>query len=646
MNKADLDWRDNVPVSSTFDDVYYSVDDGLEETRFVFLQNNQIPQRFSEHKSPVFTVLETGFGTGLNFFATLQTWLANKPDCKKLQFVSIEKYPLYTSEIQQAIAHWPELSELCEALCKQLPPPVSGWHKLTLFNGDVELLLIYDDVLEALKSIQQTDIYADAIFLDGFAPAKNPDMWRNEVLTALGKCTANNATLATFTAVGHVRRGLIEAGFDMRKAPGFGRKREMLVGTKNIAEERPAQWYKHKTNPVKRVAVIGAGIAGSHISAQLAQSGIDVTVFDKANSIAAGASGNPQGVVFVKLSAGGGDLAEFSLHSYLHAIRCYTQLEENGADSHGENCGMLHLCDDKLWTDLKTKFGHCKDHFIFVNATEASDIAGQTVASPCIYFPQGQWLAPKQLCKDLLDQPNISVVTDCTINGLERHNDSWRLRSTLAAQETFDTVVFANAFDASRLSDQYRLPIRPASGQISHVKHSVEIAPKTIVCGKGYVVPAKNGEFTFGASYRMNSETTQVLQEDHIHNVELIQSALPEFKGVDNLEGRTSTRAATNDYLPFVGPMPDIEAFQDTFSELQHNAKAKVNLHGPSVEGLYLFCGFGSRGLSYTPFCAELLRDQILGNGIQHHAKWTEITDPARFIVRGLKRNTIDELMA
>lgn len=227
-----IEWRDGQPYASTFQDVYFSTDNGLEETKFVFLTQNDLGARFkslhitSPHNTS-FTIAETGFGTGLNFLSTWQLWLAQAPLNSHLHFVSIEKYPLNIDDLRLALAYWPTLTIFSQQLLAQYQHLSHGLHQLTFANGNVTLSLYIGDVAEMLPQI---NTQVDAWFLDGFSPAKNPDMWSATLFQNMARLSHVNTTFATFTSAGDVRRGLHAVGFQVKKIAGFGKKREMLRG--------------------------------------------------------------------------------------------------------------------------------------------------------------------------------------------------------------------------------------------------------------------------------------------------------------------------------------------------------------------------------------------------------------------------------
>lgn len=224
MTEKNITWReDNTPQSNIFDDIYYLPETGLEESKTVFLEGIDAPLIWQNKK--IFRIGELGFGTGLNFLVTLKTWLETTHDDQKLHFISTEKYPLSKDDVEKAV-HWSELQSVLSVFLEEYPN-----EKLELFGGRVTLEILFGDSLETLS---QTQTKMDAWYLDGFAPSKNPDMWSDALFGEVARLSKRGAKLATFTAAGFVRRGLIDQGFQMVKRPGFGYKREMLCGTFDI----------------------------------------------------------------------------------------------------------------------------------------------------------------------------------------------------------------------------------------------------------------------------------------------------------------------------------------------------------------------------------------------------------------------------
>jgi len=212
---AKLDWRDGVPIAAAFDDPYYSLEDGLAETRHVFLDGNDLSARFA---GPLH-IAELGFGTGLNFLVTWAAW-AEAGRQAPLHFTSFEAFPMATPDMAQALAYFPSLKPYTEAFLAEWSPT----HPTVTFDDTLTLEVIIGDARETLPHWEGA---ADAWFLDGFSPAKNPELWQPDLLHAVGQHTKPDGTAATYSAAGHIRRALEDAGFTVERTKGFARKRHM-----------------------------------------------------------------------------------------------------------------------------------------------------------------------------------------------------------------------------------------------------------------------------------------------------------------------------------------------------------------------------------------------------------------------------------
>ena len=227
MQFAKLEWINNQPYSLDFNDIYFNSENGLQETEYVFIEHNQLKTRFSLLEKESFTVVETGFGTGLNFLTVATHWLALAPKHAQLRYISIEKYPLTLLDLARAHAMWPQHAVISNELLQDYTNIKVGINVYSLAGSRIQLALHADDIAVVLPLISQK---ADAWLLDGFAPAKNAEMWSINVFEHIANLSQNNTTFATFTSAGAVRRGLQEAGFKVKKQVGFGKKREMLSG--------------------------------------------------------------------------------------------------------------------------------------------------------------------------------------------------------------------------------------------------------------------------------------------------------------------------------------------------------------------------------------------------------------------------------
>src|SRR5687767_3275282 len=269
---------DGTPFSNEFGDVYHSTQGGLAQSRHVFLAGNGLPGRWQGRDA--FVVLETGFGLGLNFLATWHAWRNDPGKCGRLHFVSVEGRPFTRADLEQALAPFEEVRPLARQLLAAWPPAIAGFHRLEFEAGRVVLTLLLGEAHELLP---QLVAHADALYLDGFSPARNPGLWSPEIVRELARIAAPGATLATWTVAGGVRAALQDAGFSVDKRPGFAAKREMLAGIRPGTAPAAA--------PVRRAVVVGGGLAGTLACARLAARGWSVDLVDARPARSAAAIG-------------------------------------------------------------------------------------------------------------------------------------------------------------------------------------------------------------------------------------------------------------------------------------------------------------------------------------------------------------------
>ena len=305
IQTAELDWQYvdgiDIPVSKQFGDVYFSKDNGLLETRHVFLNGNDLPERLAQLKPfEYFCVGETGFGTGLNILALWQLWKNVRPDnYSHLHAISVEKYPLSQADLMRALRAWPELAEFSQQLIAQYPLAIPGCHRLSFTKERFSLDLWLGDAEDIFPIIQKTQT-VNAWFLDGFAPSCNPELWQQNVLDHIVRLSDYGTTFASFSVAGILKRGLKQHDISISRPRGFGHKREMLKAVWLNPEATT-----NSSNPVpfqqKKIAVIGAGIAGLSVAWAFAQRGHQVSIFDE-NGVISGGSGNPLALLNPKLS--------------------------------------------------------------------------------------------------------------------------------------------------------------------------------------------------------------------------------------------------------------------------------------------------------------------------------------------------------
>ncbi|MDO6747371.1 bifunctional tRNA (5-methylaminomethyl-2-thiouridine)(34)-methyltransferase MnmD/FAD-dependent 5-carboxymethylaminomethyl-2-thiouridine(34) oxidoreductase MnmC [Gilvimarinus sp. 1_MG-2023] len=667
---AHIKWgEDGQPTSSHFGDVYFSRHNGLAETRHVFLASNQLTERFAQlgqNAAPKhFTIAETGFGTGLNFLAAWQLWLEQAPDDAQLHFISVEKFPVNRRDLTRALALWPELASLSQQLLAAYPSHLGpGIHRLH-FAGRVNLTLIINDAAcgfsQLLPSIDtaysRPDFRVDAWFLDGFAPSKNPQMWSDELFAAIAQLSGPKTTAATFSAAGIVKRGLQAAGFRINKTPGFGRKREMIQAAWQQAPtnvtpgkgEGAVGVVQRATHPagVKTALVIGAGLAGCHTARALAERGWKVLVIERRHDIAQEGSGNPQGLLYAKLSHRDETLPRWNLTALNYAQQYYRPYWQKAAN--GQRSGLIQLADTERKSQALTQTAVAlgqSELCRLVSATEATELAGVELSQGGLYFPGCGWFNPHALCESLLDHPAITLRTDTPIASLERHEEHWQtLGPTGTEIAQARVVIMACAHSAQEFSQSAHLPLKPIRGQVSFLPASdLSAQLKTALCSRGYIAPSTPSGHCVGATFNLGQSNLALNQDDHIENLEHLRAISPELHrelapaDSASLEGRAAFRCTTPDYLPVVGPLVDAMAAAENFAGLAQNARRRLDTPAPYWPGLYINCGHGSRGLAYTPLAAEFLASLINREPPPLERALAQALHPARFLLRQIIR--------
>ena len=648
---AQIDWDDQGrPHSRVFDDVYFSDKSGLEETRYVFIEQNALAERFAALPADGLLVIgETGFGTGLNFLCAWQLFEQHAHPDARLQFISVEKYPLTRDDLQRALALWPELATFSEQLLALYFAIHPGFQTLTLGNGRVTLTLLIGDALEQLP---QLDAKIDAWFLDGFAPAKNPDMWTPELFAQLARLAAPESTISTFTSTGWVRRALNDAGFKMRRTPGIGHKWEILRGSfvgvpdtaGTTAPVKP--WFARppQVKGPRKALVIGGGLSGCASANALARRGWQVVLLERHERLAKEASGNPQGILYLKLSAHGTTLSQLIVSGFGYTRRLLEHLQR-GRD--WDDCGVLQLGFDAKevgrQAQLAAAFPPTLVHLL--DQPQAQALAGIELAHGGLFYPEGGWVHPPALCHYQTLHPNVQVLTHHDVLQLKRVDDQWQAWQDDKLLAQAPVVILAGAAEVKRFPASSDLPLKRIRGQITQLVETPDSAVlKTVVCAEGYVAPGRLGEHTLGASFDFHNEDLSTTPEGHQGNLDLLQEISPDLarrlgdEQLDphTLQGWAAFRCTSPDYLPIVGPLTDPEQFANAYAVLRKDARQVPDTPCPWLHGLYVNSGHGSRGLISAPLSGELLAAWINNEPLPLPRDVAQACLPNRFALRAL----------
>ncbi|MFQ5588371.1 MAG: bifunctional tRNA (5-methylaminomethyl-2-thiouridine)(34)-methyltransferase MnmD/FAD-dependent 5-carboxymethylaminomethyl-2-thiouridine(34) oxidoreductase MnmC [Nitrospiria bacterium] len=643
MRQAKIHWQNGQPRNIQFNDIYFSHAQGLAETEYVFLNQNHLARRW--RTKPHFVIAESGFGTGLNFLATVALWLKHSNKQATLHYFSVEKFPLSPSDLKHALSRFPELNGVLSEFILHYPPAVTGFHHIPLFGYRVFLMLMLGDVEDMLSKMSAT---VDAWYLDGFAPEKNPQMWTPNVFRHIARLSHEGTTFSTFTAAGHIRRGLSAVGFEVNKIKGHGPKREMLRGVlrKTTHPQSKTPWFEAPPpqNHAKHAIVVGAGIAGVTTAWALAKRGFQVDLMDQQTSIAREGSGMPLGILLPRLSLKNSTESVFYTVAYFYAIRQLTALKREQGDFIFKQTGVLQL-PNSARVQRQIEACHFDEALVHaVSAKQASARAGIEIASEALYFPMAGVVDSRDLCERLIQDADdrITLRLNTPVHRLEFEKGCWQLLDQcgglLARSEC---VVLANAARTSQFPQTAWLPLSVARGQITRLP----VTPQSqnlqcAICDDGYVLPEINGAHIIGATFQKGDDDTGVRPEDHIENQQRLARQLPGiFDPVTpDRKGHAALRALTPDRMPLAGPVPDADFFYSRYHDLRHGKPAASYPAAKYLPGLYLNTGHGAKGLCSSFLSAELIASQLCDEPGPVPEDVRQALHPARFIIRDLKR--------
>jgi tRNA 5-methylaminomethyl-2-thiouridine biosynthesis bifunctional protein len=650
-NSPLIDWQDGAPVSRLFGDVYFARGSGRDEAAHVFLGGNDLRRRWAALAPRAqFVIGETGFGTGLNFASAWALWDEAAPAGARLSYLSVERFPLSGTDIARALGAWPALGPYRDALLARWDDFAPGWHRIGFARGRVLLTLVVGDVRDVLRRV---DAVVDTWFLDGFAPAKNPEMWQPEVLAEVARLSRQGTTYATYTVAGDVRRALEGAGFAVEKAAGFGRKREMLRG--ELVRPLPlgwrAPWFARPPAATadRRAVVVGAGLAGTAAAASLAARGWTVDVVERLDAIAGEASGNPQGMLYARPSPHATALSELVGSGLQYSCRLLPAFGlESGAEF--DPCGVLQLAydDDEARRQARLdELGWPGTLLCRLDRVEANARAGIGVPAGGVLFPRAGWVHPPALCRAFSTHPAIRLRLSRAAVGLRRLPNGWAVSDGKTDIATAPVVVIAAAGTSAAFPETRYLPLRLIRGQLSFVPATpASRALRTVLCGDGYVAPAHGGYHSLGATHRFRDTSTGLTVTEHRENLDKLARLAPNVYaavGGDRLDpaqlsGRAALRCSAPDYLPIVGPVVDAVAFTSVYAPLARDAKLGLEAPPPWLDGLYVNTAHGSRGLVTAPLAAEMLAAYLEGEPAPLPRTVMEAAHPSRFPLRRLIR--------
>lgn len=648
--------EDGSPYSSKFDDIYFDTESGYLQSQRVFIEGNQIREQLLTSKSKL-TIAETGFGTGLNFLLTLQLYhnLQSQGSIAKLHFITTEKYPLTRAQLQKSLACLPLLAPFAEQLIEQYPETLKSNTTLQFYQGKVKLSLLVGDATTSLSTLSCTkEGLINAWYLDGFSPTKNPNMWRDELFEELGRLSTAEATVATFTVAGIVRRGLIKHGFRLKRIAYDGKKKEILTGKfqQSTRFDKSYQLRPLRTKP-QHVSIIGGGIASACLAYHLVQQGIKVTLYCKDAQVAQGASSNNIGALYPLIHQKRDDLSLFYQQALCHARHFYQSIINNGAQFSYDWCGLLELSyNDKL---RKRQQGinetniWPKSLIQSVDSKQASEIAGISLKDGGLFIPDAGWLAPQTLTTEILAllQNTALLKIKCNVN-VEQvtrlSNSKWQLQ-TNKGQFIASNVVIATGADSIKINVTNTLPLQAVKGQISVLSTNKNINKlSTVICHKGYLTPADKNMHCIGATFDKDETSIQPEAQADLLNLSMLQHSMGTQFGwqpKDIVDNRARIRCMTPDHLPIAGPMAEVAAYPSLFSHLAKDKNWRYKTSPPFIDNLYVMTGLGARGICSAPLLAEILTADICGTPYPVNNQMLFSVSSNRFIIRDIIKRKV-----
>jgi len=621
---------EGLPHAPDYGDRYHPRGGSAAQAQQVFLAGNGLPARWGGRAA--FTILETGFGLGQNFLATWAAWQADPARPARLHYIAIDAHPPAPDDLARALAtsHWPALAA---ALRRGWPPLVAGLHGLDFEGGRVQLLLAWGEVAPTLRGL---DLQADAFYLDGFAPDRNPPMWQPALMQDLARRAAPGATAATWTVARIVRDGLRSAAFEVERVSGPGEKRETLRArfAPAFAPRRPPP----RGEPAgSRVLVLGAGLAGGWAAHALAQQGLEVSVLDRHAAPAREASGNPAGLFHGTVHADDGSHARWNRAAALWTARALAPGIAAGAFA-GQVQGLLRLAQpgqDRAGMQAMIERHALPPEVVqALDAPQASALAGIALPGPAWHFPGGGWADPAALVAWLLRGLRFRGGVD--VQALRRVGGQWQaLDAQGVVIDEAPVLVLANGADAARLWPLAGWPLGRSRGQVSWWPQAPAGAPRLRqpLAGAGYALGLPDGGLLFGATAAPGDADGAVRAADHRFNLQRL-AALTGWDGsaaAAGLQGRVGWRVQTPDRLPIVGPVA--AARGAPAQPLQARWLARE-------PGLYVLTALGSRGLSWGALAGRLLAAWVSGSPMPVEARLRDALDPARWQLRAARRGS------
>ncbi|MET4575748.1 FAD-dependent 5-carboxymethylaminomethyl-2-thiouridine(34) oxidoreductase MnmC [Ottowia thiooxydans] len=660
-NQDTVVWReDGMPANPRFGDVYRSRglqgDAGWSQARHVFLKGCGlvVDEGTSENTAPTawahaprWQVLETGFGLGLNFLATWHAWTKDTARPQRLFYSAVEAWPPEAGDIVRSAAPFPELIPLAQQLAARWQGLLAGFHRLEFEGGRVQLTLA---VGQAQPMLGEMTGQFDSIFLDGFRPRLNPQMWDLHTLKAVSRLARRGAVAASWCVKGEVRERLITCGFVVERVAGLPPKRHALRARFDPSwqpkgrAEAPAQPLPEKTTP-RRCVIIGAGLAGASCAYSLAHRGWQVTVLDQAAEPAAGASGLPAGIVSPHVSPDDRPLSRLTRAGAQATLARARALLTEGIEFAATGVLERHAPGERR---LPASWP-AESEAAAIRATTYSATANKTIEKAhqagvplnesdlALWHEQAGWVRPAALVRRMLAAPGIEWKANQIAQRIEPapsiDASAWRvLDEGGAVLAEADLIVMAAGFDTRALAGDM-LPLNALRGQVAFGpmpggSHDAAL-PVFPVNGHGSLIshlPIQNGAmWVTGSTFDRGNPRAELHEADHTHNRERLAELLPLAAAA---VGRQWTDGQAKAWAAVRATLPDRLPAVGTWGIATVAGGASQSTQTPPLQ---LCTGFGARGLTLTVLCGEILACWLHGEPLPVERSLAERLRAGRF---------------
>ena len=551
-------------ASKDYQDRYFQVN-GFEESKEVYIDGNNLEERWESFSGSCFTIGELGFGLGLNFLTMMHCWL-KKERSFNLDYIGIDKKILEKSNLIMLEEAFPNLKNEIKVLKECDIVGHNGFECISIPDLKIRLILITEDIQKAINDICVSNI--DAWFLDGFDPKKNPEMWEEDILKTVFDLSSCDSSFSSFTSVGRIRRALLENGFEVSKVSGFGTKRHRIIGKKFIENK--------KSNGIKKIAILGAGLSGSNLAFNLANANIEVDIYDALADLNKGSSGGPIASMYPKFSLDNSPRSKFLIASYFFSLNFY--IKNLGF----ENTGLLFYGSDEIkdkWISKILTLGR-DDLFELLNDDEVENFLGVSEIKKALHVKKGLYLQPLELKKKLLEHRFIKIIPNEEFVSFSEEKSKVVVDFKSGLRKSYDALAVCTGKGLKDFNDNLKV----SYGLMAGISNKDLFNIKKPLNHQGYIIPKVDGTNWIGSTYEQSPD----LKKENIEEKIKLNHAIFGRKGMsfeiqDIWEGE---RVSARSNLPIASKIPE-------------------------TKNIYCIGGLGSRGLSYAPFLAEIVSSAI-----------------------------------